>query len=50
MMLIEPVSAAALAVLFLGERLTGATVVGTALMLVAITGLALSESRPSTTP
>ncbi|MFJ4095115.1 DMT family transporter [Kitasatospora sp. NPDC089913] len=44
-MLIEPVSAAALAVLFLGERLTAATVVGTLLMLAAIAGLALAESR-----
>lgn len=31
---------------FLGERLTAATVVGTALMLVAIAGLAVAESRP----
>ncbi|MFI6155099.1 hypothetical protein ACIBCA_20685 [Kitasatospora sp. NPDC051170] len=30
----------------LGERLTAATVVGTALMLVAIAGLAAAESRP----
>ncbi|WP_224273023.1 DMT family transporter [Streptomyces sp. LS1784] len=45
-MLIEPVSAAVLAVLFLGERLTAATVVGTVLMLTAIAGLAAAESRP----
>jgi DME family drug/metabolite transporter len=44
-MLIEPVSAAALAVLLLGERLTVATLAGTALLLVAITGLAFAESR-----
>ncbi|MDY0812667.1 EamA family transporter [Kitasatospora purpeofusca] len=44
-MLIEPVSAAVLAVLLLGERLTPATVIGTVLMLVAITGLAVAESR-----
>nr|WP_143200057.1 EamA family transporter [Kitasatospora sp. CB01950] len=44
-MLIEPVSAAVLAVLFLGERLTAPTVIGTALMLAAIAGLAVAESR-----
>ncbi len=44
-MLIEPISAAVLAVLFLGERLTAATVIGTLLMLAAITGLAVAESR-----
>jgi DME family drug/metabolite transporter len=44
-MLIEPVSATALAVLFLGEPLTAATTLGTLLMLTAITGLALAESR-----
>ncbi|MFC5887353.1 DMT family transporter [Kitasatospora aburaviensis] len=44
-MLIEPVGAAALAVLLLGERLTAATVVGTVLMLTAIAGLAVAESR-----
>ncbi|MGW2255979.1 DMT family transporter [Kitasatospora sp. NPDC001660] len=44
-MLIEPVSAAVLAVVLLGERLTVATVAGTVLMLVAIAGLALAESR-----
>jgi len=31
---------------FLGERLTAAVVIGTALMLVAIAGLAVAESRP----
>ena len=44
-MLIEPVSAALLAVLLLGERLTVATVTGATLMLVAIAGLAVAESR-----
>lgn len=44
-MLIEPISAAALAVLFLGERLTVATVTGTALMVTAIARLAVAESR-----
>ncbi|MFC5667167.1 DMT family transporter [Kitasatospora misakiensis] len=46
-MLVEPVGAAVLAVLLLGERLTLATVVGTTLMLAAIGGLALTESRPA---
>ncbi|MCO5996953.1 DMT family transporter [Actinoallomurus rhizosphaericola] len=46
-MLIEPVSAAVLAVVLLGERLTVATVGGTALLLAAITGLAIAESRPA---
>ncbi|MEU2060137.1 EamA family transporter [Streptomyces sp. NPDC013455] len=44
-MLIEPVNAAILAVLFLGERLTTATVIGTVPMLAAIAGLAVAESR-----
>ncbi|MDF9811569.1 EamA family transporter [Streptomyces sp. SPB162] len=43
--LIEPVSAAALAVLVLGERLTGATVLGTVILLGAVTGLGLEEAR-----
>jgi drug/metabolite transporter, DME family len=46
-MLIEPVSAAALAVVLLGERLTVATVAGTALLLAAIAGLTVAESRPA---
>ncbi|MGC0416128.1 DMT family transporter [Embleya sp. AB8] len=45
-MLIEPVSAAVLAVLLLDERLTAATIVGTVLMLASVGGLALVESRP----
>lgn len=44
-MLIEPVSAAVLAVALLGERLTVPTVVGTVVMLTAIAGLAIAESR-----
>ncbi|MDT0468177.1 DMT family transporter [Streptomyces gibsoniae] len=44
-MLIEPVSAAVLAVALLGERLTAATVVGTALMLGSVAGLAVTEAR-----
>ncbi|NBM16434.1 DMT family transporter [Streptomyces sp. GC420] len=44
-MLLEPVSAAVIAVLVLGETLTGATVAGTALLLVAVVGLALAEAR-----
>ncbi|MBV2364164.1 DMT family transporter [Streptomonospora nanhaiensis] len=50
MMLLEPVSAAALAVLLLGERLTGATVAGTVVLLGAIAALALAESRPRAEP
>ncbi|GAA2507991.1 DMT family transporter [Streptomyces gobitricini] len=44
-MLLEPVSAAVIAVTVLGERLTGATVCGTLLLLAAVTGLAASEAR-----
>ncbi|MER6915826.1 EamA family transporter [Streptomyces sp. NPDC000594] len=43
-MLLEPVSAAVFAVAFLGERLTVATVAGTALLLAAVTGLAWAET------
>ncbi|WP_307802130.1 DMT family transporter [Actinomadura violacea] len=50
MMLLEPVGAAGLAVLFLGERLTAATVVGTVILLGAIAALALAESRLRTQP
>ncbi|MFJ6841565.1 DMT family transporter [Streptomyces griseoluteus] len=46
MMLLEPVSAAVLAVLLLDEQLTAATVAGTVTLLGAITALALTESRP----
>ncbi|MGV9994946.1 DMT family transporter [Streptomyces sp. NPDC003374] len=44
-MLLEPVSAAVLAVALLGERLTAATVLGTALMLGSVAGLAVAEAR-----
>ncbi|WP_039638282.1 DMT family transporter [Streptomyces sp. 769] len=43
--LIEPVSAAAIAVLFLGERLTTATAAGTAVLLTAVAALAVTEAR-----
>ncbi|MCP3821350.1 DMT family transporter [Streptomyces sp. A3M-1-3] len=44
-MLIEPVSAAVIAVAVLGERLTAATVAGTMLLLTAVAGLAFAEAR-----
>ncbi|MFJ8717544.1 DMT family transporter [Streptomyces violaceus] len=44
-MLLEPVSAAVLAVVLLGERLTVATVAGTLLMLGSVAGLAVGEVR-----
>ncbi|MEU2230975.1 DMT family transporter [Streptomyces vietnamensis] len=44
-MLLEPVSAALIAVSLLGERLTVAIVLGTLLLLAAVTGLALAEAR-----
>ncbi|MFJ8822296.1 DMT family transporter [Streptomyces sp. NPDC102467] len=44
-MLLEPVGAAVIAVTLLGERLTTATVAGTALMLAAVLGLAVAETR-----
>lgn len=44
-MLIEPVSAAVLAVTLLGEHLTAATIAGTLLLLTAVAGLAVAESR-----
>ncbi|WP_086694890.1 DMT family transporter [Streptomyces recifensis] len=50
MMLLEPVSAAVLAVLFLDEQLTPATVAGTVVLLGAIAALALAESRPQARP
>ncbi|MFE3770136.1 DMT family transporter [Streptomyces sp. NPDC059122] len=43
--LIEPVSAAAIAVLFLGERLTTSTAAGTAVLLTAVAALAVTEAR-----
>ncbi|MBQ0987959.1 EamA family transporter [Streptomyces sp. F63] len=44
-MLIEPVAAAVLAVALLGERLTGAMLLGTGLLLTAVSGLAVAETR-----
>lgn len=44
-MLLEPVSAAVIAVALLGEQLTAATVVGTLLLLAAVVGLATAEAR-----
>jgi DME family drug/metabolite transporter len=44
-MLLEPVSAAGLAVVLFGERLTPAVLIGTLLMLGAVAGLAVTESR-----
>ncbi|QKW26517.1 EamA family transporter [Streptomyces seoulensis] len=44
-MLLEPVSAAVLAVALLGEWLTPATLAGTALMLGSVAGLAVAETR-----
>ncbi|MFJ8888125.1 DMT family transporter [Streptomyces sp. NPDC102402] len=44
-MLLEPVSAAVIAVAVLSERLTAATVIGTLLLLTAVAGLALAETR-----
>jgi len=49
-MLLEPVSAAVLAVALLGERLTAATLVGTALMLGSVAGLATAEARRARAP
>ncbi|MFB8354308.1 DMT family transporter [Streptomyces niveus] len=44
-MLLEPVSAAVIAIGLLGEQLTVATVVGTLLLLAAVVGLATAEAR-----
>jgi DME family drug/metabolite transporter len=44
-MLLEPVSAAVLAVALLDEHLTAPIVVGTLLLLVAVAGLAVAEAR-----
>ncbi|WP_443042703.1 DMT family transporter [Streptomyces sp. NBC_00344] len=44
-MLLEPVSAAVIAVTVLGEQLTTATVLGTLLLLTAVAGLAYGEAR-----
>ena len=44
-MLLEPVGAAVLAVVVLGEHLTAATLLGTLVMLGSVAGLALAEAR-----
>ncbi|WP_329260842.1 DMT family transporter [Streptomyces pseudovenezuelae] len=44
-MLLEPVSAAVAAVVLFGERLTPAVLLGTLLMLGAVAGLAVAETR-----
>ncbi|WP_416962907.1 DMT family transporter [Streptomyces sp. Agncl-13] len=44
-MLLEPVSAAVLAVVLLGERLTPTTLAGTLLMLASVAGLTVTEAR-----
>ncbi|MEU9559031.1 DMT family transporter [Streptomyces fumanus] len=49
-MLLEPVSAAVLAVALLGEHLTAATLTGTLLLLGSVTGLAVAEAREARRP
>ncbi|MFI1868995.1 DMT family transporter [Streptomyces jumonjinensis] len=49
-MLLEPVSAAVIAVTVLGERLTTATVLGTGLLLSAVAALAWTETRAGRRP
>ncbi|MFD6416300.1 DMT family transporter [Streptomyces sp. NPDC060194] len=44
-MLMEPVSAAVIAVALLGERLTPATAAGTGVLLASVAGLAVAETR-----
>ncbi|GGT91973.1 DMT family transporter [Streptomyces violascens] len=44
-MLLEPVSAAVIAVSVLGEHITAATAAGTTLLLLAVIGLAAAETR-----
>ncbi len=48
--LIEPVTAAAIAVTLLGEHLTPFTLVGTGVLLTAVTALVLAESRAGSAP
>lgn len=48
--LLEPVTAAVIAVALLGERLTAATAVGTAVLLSAVGVLACAEARGSAAP
>ncbi|ARF54071.1 DMT family transporter [Streptomyces gilvosporeus] len=49
-LLLEPVSAAAIAVLFLGERLTMTTAAGTGVLLTAVVALAVTEARRAPEP
>jgi DME family drug/metabolite transporter len=49
-MLLEPVTAAVLAVALLGERLTATTAAGTLLLLGAVAGLAVGEARDGREP
>ena len=49
-LLLEPVSAAAIAVLFLGERLTMTTAAGTGVLLTAVVALAVTEARRAPAP
>ncbi|WP_263172104.1 DMT family transporter [Streptomyces sp. SCSIO ZS0520] len=49
-MLLEPVSAAVLAVTLLGEQLSWATLAGTVVLLAAVAGLAAAESRDADSP
>ncbi|UNO38738.1 EamA family transporter [Streptomyces sp. MST-110588] len=46
--LVEPVTAAVMAVLLLGERLTAATLAGTGVLLTAVAALAVTEARTAT--
>lgn len=48
--LLEPVTAAAIAVLLLGERLTAATAAGTVVLLCAVVALAVAEARGAAAP
>ncbi|GHC47786.1 DMT family transporter [Streptomyces cinnamoneus] len=48
--LLEPVTAAAVAVALLGERLTAATAAGTAVLLGAVAALACAEARGAAAP
>ncbi|MFI9202730.1 DMT family transporter [Streptomyces sp. NPDC053048] len=48
--LLEPVTAAVVAVVLLGERLTATTVLGTAVLLAAVAVLAVTEARGTPAP
>ncbi|AJT68842.1 hypothetical protein T261_7243 [Streptomyces lydicus] len=49
-LLLEPVSAAVIAVLFLGERITMTTAAGTGVLLTAVAALAVTEARRASAP